>query len=91
LLIVGKAHVVDSSPLKLQLKKERQSFSIKQTFPNSSKKQEAIVITKLQVDLFTKCDPWNNGWNLLLLLLLLLRNVPTSYLTSMDGSPCMKQ
>jgi hypothetical protein len=47
LLVVCKAHVVDSSPLELQLKKERQSFSIKQTFPNSSKKQEAIVITKV--------------------------------------------
>jgi hypothetical protein len=63
--------VVDSSSLELKLKKERQSFSIEQAFPNSSKKQEAIVITKKQVDLFTKCDPWNNGWNFLFFFLLL--------------------
>jgi hypothetical protein len=48
LFVARKAHVVDSSPLELQLKKEWQGFSIEQTFPNSSKKQEAIVITKKQ-------------------------------------------
>jgi hypothetical protein len=38
---------VDSLALELQLKKERQSFSIEQTFPNSSKEQEAIFIKNL--------------------------------------------
>jgi hypothetical protein len=54
------------------LKKERQSFSIEQTFPSSSKKEEAIVITKIQVDLLTKCDPWNNDRNFFLFFLLFL-------------------
>jgi hypothetical protein len=48
---------VDSSTLELQLKKEYQSFSKEETFSNASKKQEAIVITKIQVDLLTECDP----------------------------------
>jgi hypothetical protein len=57
LLVVRKADVVDSSTLELQLKKEHQRFGKEETFSNCSKKQEAIVITKIQVDLLTKCDP----------------------------------
>jgi hypothetical protein len=55
--VVRKADVVDSSTLELQLKKEHQRFGKEETFSNCSKKQEAIVITKIQVDLLTKCDP----------------------------------
>jgi hypothetical protein len=51
LLAARKAHAVDSSTLELQLKKEYQSFTKEEFFSNSSKKQETIVTTKIQVDL----------------------------------------